>query len=740
MKSKLLCLFLICCTATAHAQDTDFWFVVPHTADYMYAGNYFDLPAFFAISNNTYQTAHIKITRYNGGGANIIEEEHDIPAGNLFTLDFTTTAQIKTVENPRANAGNVTHFGTHIESNVPVTVYYMANHTDTRDIFTLKGRQALGKDFYVPMQHDNLAQTGGYTGAFDQIDIVATKDGTLVEVTPKATIWIGTSSTANANVKRTYTLNKGQTLKIMERYINSGSLAGTIIHASDSIAVTVMEDLVGGDTSGDQIVPLPSLGTRYIIPKTFMSNSGIHVERVYLVGSQAGTTVSVYASGTTPTATITLTAGETKRYDIPSTSNAVYIESNHPVYVYQRGGYGEEGAALLPSVYSIGQTSLSFYHVFVTGTPKVQVGFLIFRTGKESSFTIKYGSLATTSLSLTPLDIPNVPEWKIARFNLNVAPSGGEVVKIQNEQSPFSFGYITGNDVNNDSYGFFSAFGDFRFAGGDTTFMCGSSVILQGGYAMSYKWFFGGELVGTGTSYTATQEGLYTLEMNQDPNIVTASTFVRKVNAGSIAPSGQLLCSPTATPTQLSVTGAVTPSNTQYQWQSSTTGIESSWNNIAGATSATYQPPQLPAGTTTLYYRRGMSSIYCELAYTPAVAITTVAGAVTPAAQIQCESDASPFAPLTVTTTANFPNVSYQWQKSADGGAIWSHIPGAGAVTYQPPILPLPQTYPGLATLTTAYRCLVTSNACTVPTNVVSVAISPCVLPVNPPLRSRAVQ
>ncbi|MDR1555940.1 MAG: hypothetical protein LBS88_02760 [Tannerellaceae bacterium] len=130
-----------------------------------------------------------------------------------------------------------------------------------------------------------------------------------------------------------------------------------------------------------------------------------------------------------------------------------------------------------------------------------------------------------------------------------------------------------------------------------------------------------------------------------------------------------------------------------------------------------------------------MTSIYCELAYTPAATITTIAGTVTPAAQIKCESDATPFTPLTLTPTANFPNVSYQWEKSNDG-ATWTST-GATGVSYTPPLL---QTSPGVPTRTMHYRCVVSSSSsCTVSTGAVTVSISTCVLPVNPHLRSRMI-
>ena len=188
IKFFLGCVLLSCCLAPSlRAQDTEFWFVAPHMSETTAGPSSIPLnrPAFLAISNGTFQAATVKITRYNGTSTSL-ETNTTIAPGALYKLDFTTAAEMKTIENPRGSAGNVTEFGIHIESNVRVTAYYMLNHTESRDIFSLKGRQALGTLFYVPMQSDNAAKSGGAWAGLDQVDIVATEDGTSVEVTPKA--------------------------------------------------------------------------------------------------------------------------------------------------------------------------------------------------------------------------------------------------------------------------------------------------------------------------------------------------------------------------------------------------------------------------------------------------------------------------------------------------------------------------------------------------------------------------
>jgi hypothetical protein len=209
---------------------------------------------------------------------------------------------------------------------------------------------------------------------------------------------------------------------------------------------------------------------------------------------------------TTQNTSVTLQAGGLYRYNFPAGCNAVFMESSAPVYCYQRTGYNEEGAALLPSIYSIGQNRMSYYQV----QGQHEMGFLVFRAGAQGDFKISYGTTSNATLTVgTVYDVPTLPDWKLVRFNLP-AGANNQAVTIQNAQSPFSFGYIAANSTTNKmgSYGYFSAFGEFEFA--DTTYICTSntSVTLDGGYAKSYLWTFpDGTTTAITPSITATQEG-----------------------------------------------------------------------------------------------------------------------------------------------------------------------------------------------------------------------------------------
>ncbi|MDR2118562.1 MAG: IgGFc-binding protein [Tannerellaceae bacterium] len=187
---------------SSQAQDTEFWFVAPHMEDRNQPGYPADRPAlnrpaYLIVSNATRQDAHVEITLYNGGATKTYSPT--ISPNSLYKLDFWEADSIRQIENPRGSAGSVVKFGTHIHSDVKVTAYYMVDSYGSKEIYTLKGHQALGDRFYVPIQSDNLAKSNGAVGNFngyDQVDIVATEDGTTVTVVPRARVRLATEKPA----------------------------------------------------------------------------------------------------------------------------------------------------------------------------------------------------------------------------------------------------------------------------------------------------------------------------------------------------------------------------------------------------------------------------------------------------------------------------------------------------------------------------------------------------------------
>jgi hypothetical protein len=146
---------------------------------------------------------------------------------------------------------------------------------------------------------------------------------------------------------------------------------------------------------------------------------------------------------------------------------------------------------------------------------------------------------------------------------------------------------------------------------------------------------------------------------------------------GSIS-SNQSICYNTAPSrfTSLSLPSGATGIYT-YQWQSSTNNV--SWSNIAGATSAEYQP--LPM-VSSLYFRRLETSGSCGTVQTNSIFITLnsqlVAGSIKSDETI-CYGH-SPGTMITNTAPVGGTGAySYQWQKLV--GTVWADISGATTET-----------------------------------------------------------
>ncbi|RFM31359.1 Ig-like domain-containing protein, partial [Chitinophaga silvisoli] len=222
------------------------------------------------------------------------------------------------------------------------------------------------------------------------------------------------------------------------------------------------------------------------------------------------------------------------------------------------------------------------------------------------------------------------------------------------------------------------------------------SSLTTGAYV--FRW-----TISNGTCTSSTSTVTITVQAALAGNTVTApatTTFCGSGDAGVITGS---------TPTGGS--GTYT-----YQWQQSTDNT--TFTDISGATSASYDPPLI---TTTTYYRRSVVSGACTTPGYSNVVTITIQPAITnntitaPATTTFCSSGDA--AVISGTAPAGGSGAfSYQWQSSTDN-STFTNISGATAQTYDPPA----------ATSTTYYRRLVTSGACSnaSTSNVVTITIQP---------------
>jgi hypothetical protein len=210
---------------------------------------------------------------------------------------------------------------------------------------------------------------------------------------------------------------------------------------------------------------------------------------------------------------------------------------------------------------------------------------------------------------------------------------------------------------------------------------------------LSYKWKRGADFIANATSpsYTVTADdvGLYISGQ------VTASTSfgalaINSANRGIVTPVGNSVV-PAITGT-LRVGGTLSlstgtwlnlESNTTatYQWQSSSDAVL--WNNISGATSATYV---LQLGQAGLYIRgqvfqtkSGYTAVLANSAATAVVPALNLTNTVTPAVTGAWTVGTSISASTGTWSTSG--TYTYQWQSSSDN-STWSDIASATSSSY----------------------------------------------------------
>lgn len=145
-----------------------------------------------------------------------------------------------------------------------------------------------------------------------------------------------------------------------------------------------------------------------------------------------------------------------------------------------------------------------------------------------------------------------------------------------------------------------------------------------------------------------------------------------------------------------------------YQWQLSTDG-GNTWNNIAGANTATYSFSAVTVGSNGNRYRCVVSGT-CAPSVNSTPFLLTVIAPVTissqPAATQICANGNTSFSVSGSSTQA----VIYQWQMSSDDGSTWNNIAGANASAYSLSNVSFTQNGQ-------RYRCLLSSATCSAPVN-----------------------
>jgi len=548
MHRILLLCFLFPLTLVAQT-DTEFWFVAPEVQQ-----SHGDRPITVRLST-AQQAASIQITMPINPGFPPINAV--IPPNT--TQSFDLTLWIDLLENKPADL--VLDKALRIVSTTPITAYYevVTSCNCNPDIFTLKGRNALGTSFMLPFQ---TFLNNGVGNAWSGFDIVATQPNTSITITPTAAI-VGHP----AGVPFTINLNMGETWSGISTSQNfTQRPSGTIITADKPIAVTIKDDSMNGgvyggcaDLMGDQMVPLPLLGTDYITIKGYLNGP----DRVFVMATQNNTQVTIDG-----TVVGTINAGQS--YTHVQSANTAFIQASLPVYVLHTTGFGcEVGGAVLPTIICTGSQQIGF----TRSTTEFFALNLMVKSGGEGNFTLNGNPNLITTGNFAPVPGSN-GTWMYAQiqFNTNDIPQG-QASLIANASHLFHMGVVNGGASSGCRYGYFSDYSAYQFDASSTTdSLCqGGNLILSANSlaGANYQWtgpnnFSSGNQTDTIFNVSPSISGLYHLTGSVGACPVISDSvfvFIQPTPAPAVAaPLGPVCAGDTAF---LSASG---PLGAVFQW------------------------------------------------------------------------------------------------------------------------------------------------------------------------------
>ena len=476
----LLGILLLLFSTSSFAQiDKEFWFAAP----YVNPTNG-RVPVYLRFQSFDAATT---ITLSIPAKSNFTPIQIQLAANSSHSLDISSW--LNQIENEQTNIALPN--GLHIVSTKEIYVYYEVYGASSyapgtnSDLFTLKGRNALGTEFYTPFQtrFDNYADINAHAS----FDIVATQDNTQITIITTADI-IGHASL----VPFTITLNRGETWSCQAAYIEGVNRpTGSHILSSKPIAVTLKDDSMfkgsNWDLGGDQLIPISQLGTEYIVIKHVL-NTQTDNDYAYILATEDNT--DIFTEGN-PIALTTLNKGMQIEVNIQQT---LYITSSKPVYVLHVTGFGDELAeAILPQINCTGSKKVGF----IRSNNENLVLNILTRVGAEGSFILNGNSTLVKATDFTA--VAGSSNWLFASIEYTPAQIPSLRANLLNNTTGyFHLGVMNGlSDNTGFRYGYFSDFG-FTELGSDTTICTNAPIELSAGIQKdSYLWSPNGETTPT---------------------------------------------------------------------------------------------------------------------------------------------------------------------------------------------------------------------------------------------------
>jgi len=332
-------------TLLSYAQfDNEFWFAPPYANPIHDPNNQYR----FVISTSTLPST---VTISQPANSSFAPITFSISANSNYVA--TIPAIYANASQPNINSNR----GFKIVATEKVFCYYEIYTSPTfniynTEIFALKGKNALGKNFLIPMQ--NYLANQAYTQqCYNYFSILAIENNTTVTITPTQAI-VGHA----ANVPFTITLNMGEfyTAKAAS-FTATGHPAGSKVVSDKKVAITYYDDSMSGtpfggcaDTGGDQIIPTNLLGNLYVAVQGYTYHNSNETgalgpyDPVFILATENNTQLIINGEFVNTT----LNAGQTYQYNFTanplsnSVNSAAFIQTDKPVYVSQVSGFGCE--------------------------------------------------------------------------------------------------------------------------------------------------------------------------------------------------------------------------------------------------------------------------------------------------------------------------------------------------------------------------------------------------------------
>lgn len=475
----------------AHGQiGTEFWFAAPNVSQAHY-NNSIPLNLHITAIYNT----HVTISR--PADLSFVPVEFDLNAQQSQLIQLNSILGINEIEvyERDISAGNFKQPNGFLITSTPgeITAYYeLAGYLNT-DIIALKAANALGTHFWASTQRKY--KNHGYSDDFSGFVVVATEDGTTVNVDPN-----GNNLQFHGSTPFSVTLNKGQTFAVRAAgQAPAQHIFGIEVTSNKKIAITVFDDSMQIDDGGgswdifsDQIVPVELVGLEYIVLKGNVEDQVADPkdgEAIFICPTEDNT--EIFIDGTS-IGTMAL-AGGYLSYDIKNL--ATHVRTTKPVYVNHITGYStgggtrELGGAILPSI----DNCTGSHSVTIKRTPAP--GFFYFNnlmvrndtaTGSpdrnQAIYHFTYSIDGGLPIAMNPNHFTYIMDSAFAYYDRVKAGgaayynsvSDNQILHVENDLERFHLGAMQGDYSDGCRYGYFSDYA--------------ASDALAGVGGLTYQW------------------------------------------------------------------------------------------------------------------------------------------------------------------------------------------------------------------------------------------------------------